>query len=287
MSKPPEQPRRALGRGLSSLIQSKPQPGISAPGLMTLSIHEIEPNPLQPRNVFDAERLHELGESILAHGLVQPLIVRRKGEKYELVAGERRWRAAKMVKLDRVPVVVQDYTETQMLEVSLIENIQREDLNPIEVASALHRLHTEHKVGLEQLAIRTGKNRATISNLLRLLKLPEEVQLLIAERRLSMGHARALAGLSDAEAITQLAEKAASQGLSVRQIERIVQRATEPREPRAVEKVDANVNAAIDELQRVLGTRVRIVAKSEQRGKIEIDYYSQEELQRIYTTIVE
>jgi ParB family chromosome partitioning protein len=289
MNKPSEHPRRALGRGLASLIQSRtPAEKSSEFGAIMVQIRTIDPNPVQPRHVFDQESLRELADSIRSNGLIQPLIVRRKGERYELIAGERRWRAARMCNFDQIPVIVQNYSDDRMLEISLIENIQREDLNPIEVANALHHLHTQYHLNHEQIAERTGKNRATITNLLRLLKLPQEVQVLIAERRLSMGHARALVGLDDPGTILQLAEKAASQGLSVRQVERLVRGALEPREPGAIgdPQEDPNVAAAIDALQQALGTRVRIVPKSEQRGRIEIEYYSHDDLHRIYSTIV-
>lgn len=197
-------------------------------------------------------------------------------------------RAARMAGLDRVPAVIQDLADDRLLEVSLVENIQREDLNPIELAHAFDRMVRELKLSHEQIGQRTGKDRTTITNLLRLLRLPAEVQLLVAERRLSVGHARAILGLPSAEMQSRLAEKVVAQGYSVRQTERLVQRMTEPREPKEVEETadDPNVKAAIMELERVLGTRVRIVAKSDKRGRIEIDYYSLEDLERIYEIIV-
>jgi ParB family chromosome partitioning protein len=169
---------------------------------------------------------------------------------------------------------------------ALIENIQREDLNPMETAQALERLHTEMGLSHEEIAKRTGKDRTTITNMLRLLRLPREIQLLVAERRLSMGHARAILGLATPELQTQIAEKAAAQGFSVRQVERLVKKVNEPRVPSEDPLQDPNVKAAVADLEAALGTRVRIVEKSEQRGRIEIEYYSQEELQRIYESIV-
>jgi len=232
--------------------------------------------------------LRELAQSIDANGIIQPLIVRQQGERFELVAGERRWRASRMAGLTEVPVVVVNTSNDHLLEVSLIENIQREDLNPIEIAQAFDKLHREHLLSHEDIARRTGKDRSTVTNMLRLLKLPPDIQLLLAEHRLSMGHAKALLGLSDPDLQREMAEKATAQGLSVRQVERMVQKATEPREEGAEgeKKQDPNVRAAADELERVLGTRVRIVEKSEQRGKIEIEYYSQEDLHRVYSLIV-
>jgi len=292
MTKTTDSPRRALGRGLSSLIPSKaplPSPADSAAHqIAEIPIDAIDPNPVQPRTVFQPERLQELAQSIKSNGVLQPLLVRRNGERFELIAGERRWRAARQAELSRVPAVIQDVSSDRVLEMSLIENIQREDLNPIEVAQAFDRLTRQHGLSHDDIASRTGKDRSTVTNMLRLLRLPSDIQLLVAEHRLSMGHARAILGLPTPELQRQVAEKTTSQGMSVRQVERLVRRMSEPREPETLtEEPDANVRAAVDELERVLGTRVRVVAKSEQRGKIEIDYYSQEELQRIFATIVE
>jgi len=286
----PQEHRRALGRGLSALFPEKATeaaPSASV-GVRELQISDIDPNPVQPRTVFEPERLSELAESIRANGIIQPLIVRRRGDRYELVAGERRLRAARLAGLERVPAVIQDLADEKLLELSLVENIQREDLNPIELAHAFDRMVRELKLSHEQIGQRTGKDRTTITNLLRLLRLPAEVQVLVAERRLSVGHARALLGLPSAELQTRLAEKVVAQGYSVRQTERMVQRLTEPREPNSVESAveDPNIKAAVMELERVLGTRVRIVPKSAKRGRIEIEYYSPEDLERIYELIV-
>jgi len=286
----PQEHRRALGRGLSALFPEKATeaPPSASVGVRELQISDIDPNPVQPRTVFEPERLSELAESIRANGIIQPLIVRRRGDRYELVAGERRLRAARLAGLERVPAVIQDLADEKLLELSLVENIQREDLNPIELAHAFDRMVRELKLSHEQIGQRTGKDRTTITNLLRLLRLPAEVQVLVAERRLSVGHARALLGLPSAELQTRLAEKVVAQGYSVRQTERMVQRLTEPREPNSVESAveDPNIKAAVMELERVLGTRVRIVPKSAKRGRIEIEYYSPEDLERIYELIV-
>ncbi len=288
--------RKALGRGLSALLpstrplapQSTVAPSAPPPGPLRIPIDEIDPNPLQPRSSFQADRLAELAQSIREHGIIQPLIVRSAAGRYQLVAGERRWRAAKIAGLSQVPVIVQDYADDRLMEVALIENIQREDLNPIEVAHAFERLVRDHKLSHEQIAQRTGKDRTTITNMLRLLRLPGDIQLLLAEHRLSMGHARALLSLPTPELQIQVAERIASEGLSVRQVERLVQKMTGPREPKAVGQVDPdpNLKVAIEQLERVLGTRVRVVEKSRQRGRIEIDYYSLEDLQRIYEMII-
>jgi len=289
----PDKQRKALGKGLSALLPSRttatlstPQPTETGARVASLPIADIHPNPLQPRTVFDASRLEELANSIEKHGIIQPLLVRKKGVSYELIAGERRLRAAKLAGLIEVPAIVQDFADDRILEIALIENIQREDLNPMETAQALDRLHSEMKLSHEEIAARTGKDRSTITNLIRLLRLPREVQLLVAERRLSMGHARAILGLTNPDLQLQMAEKAAAQGFSVRQVERLVKKLNEPREPSEAPLQDANIKAAVGSLEAALGTRVRIVEKSDQRGRIEIEYYSQEELQRLYEWII-
>lgn len=299
MNKPQDPQRKALGRGLSTLLPPRqgtaavpdPPQAVEPGAAQQLPIDMIDPNPLQPRSVFQADRLRELADSIRANGIIQPLIVRKNGDRYELIAGERRWRAARLAELGMVPVVVQDVADGKLLEVSLIENIQREDLNPIEVAHAYDRLAREHGLSHEEIGKRTGKDRPTITNMIRLLRLPPEVQLLLAEHRLSMGHARAILGLPTADLQRNLADKAAAEGLSVRQVERMVQKLTETREsPEAVPeeepKIDPNVRAAIEALERTLGTRVRIVEKDRGRGRIEIDYFSEDDLDRIYQLIV-
>jgi ParB family chromosome partitioning protein len=243
---------------------------------------------MQPRTVFQADRLEELAASIRANGIIQPIVVRQHNDGYQIVAGERRWRAAKLAGVADVPVVVQDVADPMMLELALIENIQREDLNPIETAHAYDRLSRELGLSHEEIGRRTGKDRTSITNIVRLLKLPKEVQLLVAEHRITMGHARAILGLPDATTQIQIAEKAAAQNLSVRQVEALVQELTaeRPREGhRKEQSVDPNVKAAIEELERALGTRVRIVELSEQRGRIEIEYYSQAELDRLFQHI--
>jgi ParB family chromosome partitioning protein len=296
MSKASEHPRKALGRGLSALLANRtatrpepaPEAGPRKETVLYLPVDQIDTNPMQPRSVFRPEGLEELAQSIRSNGILQPLVVRRYGGRYQLAVGERRWRAAKLVGLAEVPAIVQEISDQRLLEITLVENIQREDLNPIELAQAFERLSRDLKLSHEEIARRTGKDRTTITNLLRLLKLPGDVQQLVAERRLSMGHARALLGLPKEELQRQVAEKASSQGLSVRQVERLVQRMTKTREPRSAEEVlaDPNVRAAIQELERVLGTRVRILQRGDQRGRIEIEYYSPEDLDRIYSIIV-
>src|SRR5271154_502509 len=294
MNTVPDKQRKALGKGLSALLPSKasataaaaPAPAPETPRTGSILISRIEPNPLQPRTAFDPGRLQELANSIQANGVIQPVIVRRKADHYELIAGERRLRAAKLAGLSEVPAVVQDYADERLLEIALVENIQREDLNPLETAQALDRLVREMHLSHEEIATRTGKDRTTITNMIRLLRLPADVQLLVAERRLSMGHARAILGLPTPELQTQLAEKAAAQGYSVRQVERLVKKISEPREPSDKPLQDPNIKAAIAELEGALGTRVRIVEKTDEHGRIEIEYYSQEDLQRVYEMIL-
>jgi len=293
MSKPPEGPRRALGKGLTALLPTRPpvaataaQPAPAPETPSRIRTDEIDPNPVQPRRVFDAERMQELANSIRANGIIQPIVVRPSRGRYQLVAGERRWRAAKLAGLETVPVVIQEIPDDRLLEITLVENIQREDLNPIETAHAFDRLAKELNLSHEQIGERTGKDRSTITNLLRLLQLPPDLQTLVANRRLSQGHARCLLGIP-AELQREVAEKVVAQGLSVRQVESLTQRMTETRKPKSPKEInfDPNVKAAIQELERVLSTKVRIVEKSNNSGRIEIDYYSAEDLDRIYTVI--
>ena len=298
MSSGNDKQRKVLGKGLAALLPGR-SPGSAAPAPapekpssppQQLPLSSIHPNPMQPRTVFQADRLEELAASIRANGIIQPIVVRQHEDGYQIIAGERRWRAAKIAGVAEVPVVVQDVAEPRMLELALIENIQREDLNPIETAHAYERLSRELGLSHEEIGRRTGKDRTSITNIVRLLKLPKEVQLLVAEHRISMGHARAILGLPDATTQIQIAEKAAAQNLSVRQVEALVQELTaeRPREGfghRKEQTLDPNVKAAIEELERALGTRVRIVELSDQRGRIEIEYYSQAELDRLFQHI--
>lgn len=292
--------RRPLGRGLSALLPPKTTPIDALPrepqapsaDVLKIGIDEIAPNPVQPRTLFRQERLEELAASIRANGVIQPLIVRRAGEGYQIVAGERRWRAARLAGLAQVPVIVQDVADREMLKLALIENIQREELNPIETAHAYDRLSRELGLSQEEIGRQTGKDRSSINNTVRLLRLPKEVQVLLAENRLSMGHAKALLGLESAEDQIRLAEKAAAQGLNVRQVEALVQDALAEKRPRGGKHgsreapQDPNVKAAAEEMERALGTRVRIVELSDQRGRVEIEYYSQADLEGIFQRIV-
>jgi ParB family chromosome partitioning protein len=290
----PDNPRKALGKGLGALLPTRP-PATSSPppsptddAPQTLPVDLIDPNPLQPRRLFQNERMAELAQSIRVNGIVQPLVVRRMGDRYQLVAGERRWRAAKLAEVREVPIVIREIPDERLLEISLIENIQREDLNPMETAHAFARLTEELELSPEEIGQRTGKDRSTVTNFLRLRALPEDLQQLVAERRLSAGHARCLLALPTVALQREVAEKAVAQGWSVRQTERTTQRMMADREAKHVDdvQVDPNVKAAIEEMERALGTRVRILEKAKKGGKIEIEYYSAEDLDRIYDVIV-
>ncbi|MGA7239274.1 MAG: ParB/RepB/Spo0J family partition protein [Bryobacteraceae bacterium] len=294
MSKP-ENTRRVLGKGLGSLLPSRshhpvpPEVRTTAPEpTSAIAIDLIDPNPLQPRRLFQQEKLAELAQSIRSNGIIQPLVVRKAGDRFQLVAGERRWRAAKLAGLSQVPVAVQDIPDDHLLEITLIENIQREDLNPIETAVAFQRMATELDLSPEDIGHRTGKDRTTVVNSVRLLQLPADLQQLVAERRLSAGHARCLLSLPTPEMQREVAERAVARGWSVREMERTTQKMLESRNPKSVDEIetDPNVKAAIQELERVLSTKVRIVERAKQKGRIEIDYYSSEDLDRIYAAIV-
>jgi ParB family transcriptional regulator, chromosome partitioning protein len=277
--------RSALGKGLSALIPETPEPDA---GVTELDVELLRPNEYQPRLRVDDARLEELAQSIRAHGVIQPIVVRRTGETYEIIAGERRWRAAQHAGLRRVPVVVrevQSESPHDLLEMALIENIQREDLNAIEEGIAYRRLADEFALTQDAIAKAVGKDRSTVANMVRLLKLPDEVQEEVAAGRLSMGHARALLALTDAAAQRTLARDIIARNLSVRETEGLVKKSAEP-EPvaRTVSKpppADVHTRAAEDKLRLQLGTRVRIVRRGK-KGRIEIEFVSEEELIRIY-----
>jgi ParB family chromosome partitioning protein len=287
---------RALGKGLSSLLpRNTGAAAAAAPitivpeGPVTqLKIEVIQTNPNQPRKEFRLEQLTELASSIRRDGIIQPLVVRKVGNQYELVAGERRLRAAKIAGLQIVPVVVQNISDDRLLEVALIENIQREDLNPIELAQAFERMANELSLNHEEIGARTGKDRATITNSIRLLQLPRELQDLVAKRDISSGHARAILKVRNEAEQFELAQQIINEGWTVRKAESYTSRApdVQPKKPAEPErKVDPNVKAAIHEMERALGTRVRIIEKGTGKGKIEIEYYSNEDLDRIYSLI--
>jgi ParB family chromosome partitioning protein len=285
--------RQALGRGLNALLTStKPAPAAVEPEpfpqdrIRRISLDRIDPNPDQPRHVFRDEALEELAQSLRVDGLIQPIVVQPHGERFQIIVGERRWRASKIAGIAEIPCIVQEFEKDRALEIALVENIQREDLNPIEVALALNRMIHEFDLSHEQLATRTGKDRTTITNLLRLLKLPRDIQQLVAEKRISMGHARALLSIDDPAAQLALAEKAAAHGMSVRQVERLVRDQQRPPAEQQEKVIDPNVAAALEDMERALGTRVRFVQRGANSGRIEIEYHSQEDIDRIYSRIV-
>jgi ParB family chromosome partitioning protein len=277
--------RPALGKGLSALIPDVPdvRPGIAP---TEVDVDALLPNELQPRHRFEDARLEELAQSIKSNGVIQPIVVRKVVEGYRIIAGERRWRAAQRAGLTRVPVVVKDVgagRDAQLLEMALIENIQREDLNPIDQAAAYEKLSTDFNMTQEQIAAAVGKDRSSVANHMRLLKLPQEVRTEVAEGRLSMGHARALLGVTDESSQRQVAREVIARNLSVRETEAMVKRAGQalPAARPAQPASDVHTRAAEEKLRMVLGTRVRINRKGK-GGKIEIDFGSEDELQRLY-----
>lgn len=281
-------PRRALGTGLKELMRGPDTPAASSgPEVAEIPLHRIDPNPVQPRLAFDPDALEQLATSIKADGVLQPLLVRRAGDRFELIVGERRLKASKLAGLATVPAVVRDIDPDRLLEVTLVENIQREDLNPIEVAMALQRMVDETEMIHEQVAERTGMSRASITNHLRLLKLPPSVQRLVIDGSLQMGHARALLPLDNAESQREVAEQAVRERLAVREVENLVRKLTRPnknKKPRR-RKIDPNVAAAIETLERVLQAPVRLRQRG-QKGRIEIAFSSNEQLEAIYDRIV-
>jgi ParB family chromosome partitioning protein len=272
--------RQALGKGLGALIPEKGVPeGEGKKALQQCGIEEVQPNPFQPRKTFSDEQLQELVDSIQEKGILQPLLVRRKSDGYELIAGERRWRAAQRAGLREIPILVRDVSDSEMLELSLIENIQRENLNPIEEAEAYKRLMEQFHLTQEEISKKVGKDRTTIANMVRLLRLPPEIKLSLAEGKITMGHARAFLSLDGVDKQKLLWKRLLSGGLSVRQTESLVKRLRTRSSP-TPRRSHPEWSALIEELQRALGTKVRIVGKRK-RGKIEIDFFSPDELDRI------
>jgi len=282
--------RPALGKGLSALIPDAPEPKHAPP--VDADVDRLTPNEFQPRVQVDDARLQELARSIKTNGVIQPIVVRRIGNRFEIIAGERRWRAAKLAGLLRVPVVVRDVApgqEKSLLEMALIENIQREDLNPIDEALAYRRLADEFHLRQEDIASAVGKDRASVANYVRLLKLPDEVRTEIASGRLSMGHARALLSLPDEADQRRTAREVIARSLSVRETESLVKKIVEGGaavRAAAPKPVDVHTRAAEDRLKLLLGTRVRIV-RNGARGRIEIDFVSEDELIRIYEQLTD
>jgi ParB family chromosome partitioning protein len=278
--------RPALGKGLSALIPDATEPRL---GPLEIDIDRIVPNAFQPRRQMDDGRLDDLARSIKSNGVIQPIVVRRVGDRFHIIAGERRWRAAQKAGLHRVPVVVREIVagqERSLLEMALIENIQRENLNPIDEAQAYRRLTEEFHLTQDDIAAAVGKDRATVANFVRLLKLPEDVRADVATGNLSMGHARALLALPKEADQRRLARDVIARSLSVRETESLVRKTVEtedrkPAEEPAKPPVDVHTRAAEDRLKLLLGTKVRIVRQG-QRGRIEIDFGSEAELIRIF-----
>lgn len=321
MNKEPDRSqRKALGKGLSALLPHRPASGAAvapaaAPAqvmsvpqrpakptlpeqfeeFQNIPLDRIQPNEEQPREAFDDASLEELSQSIRANGLIQPITV-YKDElgSFRIIAGERRWRAARKAGLSEIPALVRMVEKDRVLELALIENIQREDLNPIEIATAFQRLASYHGLSHEQIADRTGKDRSTITNFLRLLRLSPHVREQLARGALSVGHARTLLNITDSDEQARACDQIIARQLSVRDTEAFVKALTRPPEPVAPESqdkkagpaLDPNVKAALDEMSMALGTRVRLVAKSPTAGRLEVEYYSQEDLDRIYSVIV-
>lgn len=258
--------------------------------MVEIDLDLIEPNNFQPRTSFDEERLEQLAQSIRANGIIQPLLVRRlSADRYQLVAGERRWRAAQRAGLHRVPCVVKDIPEDKMLELALIENIQRQELNAIEEAQAYKRLIETLGLTQEMVAQRVGRDRTFITNYLRLLRLPEDIQRMVEAEQISMGHARALLGVDEPETQRKLAKEVSEKGLSVRQIERAIKRIVGGEETETITtiKEDPNFKAAEDKLRRKLSSKVHIIINQKSNGgKIEIDFFDDNDLNRIYEIIM-
>jgi ParB family chromosome partitioning protein len=276
--------RPALGRGLSALIPDAP----ARPAEHGLDIDAdlLRPNRFQPRASIDEDKIDELARSIRTNGIIQPIVVRKSDGGYEIVAGERRWRAAQRAGLLKVPVVVREIPDDRLLAAALIENIQREDLNPIEEAQAYRRLADEYHLTQDQIADAVGKDRSSVANYLRLLKLPQEVRSSVGSGALSMGHARAILGLADEAAQLRVSREVVSKTLSVRETEALVKKAAQPPQTRTELEKDVHTRAAEERLRFALGTRVQIVRKGK-GGKIEIEFGSEDELQRLYEQLTE
>jgi ParB family transcriptional regulator, chromosome partitioning protein len=283
-------PKKGLGRGLSALIPGASQPRGEAysEGLnFKVEVDRVTPSPFQPRRTFDDAKIEELAASIRNQGIIQPLVVRRKGDGYELIAGERRWRAAMRAGLTHVPVVVRDASDHEALQLALVENLQREDLNPIEEANGYRRLQEEFRWSQDEMAEKVGKSRPAIANSMRLLSLPTEVQQEVSSGNLPAGQARALLGLHNEALILSACREVIARGLSTRETEKLVRHLLlGRRRRRQVPLIDPDLRSVVEELQRALGTRVRLLPKARSpRGKIEIEYYSLPDLDRIIQTI--
>lgn len=283
--------KKGLGKGLDAMIPNvdsmpkgrRKKVEIDEKGLTLLNINEVEPNREQPRKNFNEDALHELADSIKQHGIIQPLVVTKKDDYYQIIAGERRWRAAKLAQLKEVPVVIKDYTPEKIMEVALIENIQREDLNPVEEALAYQNLIQEHNLKQDEVAEKVSKSRTAITNSLRLLKLDERVLDMLVDEQISSGHARALLAIPVKEEQYNMAVKIFDERLSVRETEKLVKTLSKPKKKTEKPKLENEFiyRDLEDRLRDIIGTKVTINPKTNKKGKIEIEYYSQEELERI------
>ena len=288
--------KKGLGKGLDSLITNKVEKPVepkdegkvdNANGAVLMNINKVEPNREQPRKKFDEDALLELSESIKQFGVLQPLLVTERDDYYEIIAGERRWRAAKMAGVKEVPVIIKKLTEQEIMEISLIENIQREDLNPIEEAQAYKRLLTEFNLKQDEVAERVSKSRTAVTNAMRLLKLNDKVQQMLIDDMLTTGHARALLAIEDQDKQYEAAQKIFDEKLSVRDTEKLVKNIQneKPDAPVSTNKIDPQLLAVYRDLEEqmksLLGTKVYINPKDDKKGKLEIEYYSQDELDRI------
>ncbi|QUH29349.1 ParB/RepB/Spo0J family partition protein [Vallitalea guaymasensis] len=283
--------KRGLGKGLSALITDDLEQEITdkSKGIVKININEVGPNKEQPRKKFDEDQLQELSDSIKQYGVIQPLIVIKKNKYYEIVAGERRWRAAKLAGLKEVPVIIKGYTPREKLEVSLIENIQRENLNPIEEAFAYQKLINDFKLKQDDVAEKVSKSRSAIANSMRLLNLDERVQRMIVDEMISSGHARALLAIKDGEIQYNIANRVFDEKLSVRDTEKLIKSITKPKLPKKESRNDEALSAIYKDVEErfkeILGTKVTINRKSKKKGKIEIEYYSDDELERLIELI--
>lgn len=290
--------RKGLGKGLDSLIPEnksvkpavKPEKAEESvkTGEQMLKINQVEPNREQPRKHFEEDALLELADSIKQYGVLQPLLVRKRKDYYEIIAGERRWRAAKLAGVKEVPVIIKEYTEQQAVEIALIENIQRENLNPIEEAMAFKKLLTEFNLKQDEVAERVSKSRTAVTNSMRLLKLGEKVQQMIIDDMITTGHARALLAIDDEEQQYLLATKIFDEKLSVRETEKLIKSLKNPKKQVKVVKTVENAfvyDELAEKMKRVLGTKVSISPKGNGKGKIEIEYYSDDELERMFEMI--
>ncbi len=284
--------RPALGRGMAALLSNAappPSAPVAAPvpgrSILSLPVEAVERNPDQPRKRFDEAKLEELAASIREHGVVEPILVRKEGGRYRIVAGERRWRAAQRAGLREVPALVREASDREAFELALVENIQRADLNAIEEAEAYDVLATDHGLTQEEIATRVGKERSTVANALRLLKLPEEVRDAVRTGQLDMGHARALLGLGGADDMKKLAQRAIREGLSVRALEALIRGLTKKPSKKGAPEETASIRDLSARLQRHLGARSKVVQKSATAGRLEIEYTSLDELDGILAKI--